>query len=127
MTVAGSIKSEPISSRGRVSPALVGGRRMYVECPSWCVTDHLVEAERCLADVEHRSTLADLLVPGGEEARLLAFARLGLFWEWGVPRVVVGDDSGPLWELSPEQAEDFATQLEEFAAVVRAQARSARE
>lgn len=126
MTLSSS--AVPVST-GRLSPALVNGQRVTVECPNWCVTDHVAENERHLEDVAHRGAPADLVVPGGEpELQLLAFARLGAysFGEDGRPFVVVGNDSEAVAELTAEQAEVFADRLERFAASVRSQARTAR-
>jgi hypothetical protein len=107
----------------------VNGRRIVIECQDWCVTDHVAENERHLEDVAHRGAPVDLVLPGVEsELQLLAYARLGEypFGDGGRPFVVIGDSSGPVAELTPEQAEAFADRLERFAASVRAHARSAR-
>jgi len=111
----------------RLSPALVNGQRIMIECPGWCVTDHVVENERHLEDVAHRGAPVDLMVPG-VVPELLAYVRLGAypFDEGGRPFVVVGNDSEAVAELTPGQAGVFAERLERLAAAVRDQARSAR-
>ncbi|WP_432190179.1 DUF6907 domain-containing protein [Streptomyces sp. Tue6028] len=102
---------------------------MYVECPTWCSTDHVAENVRLLEDLSHSGEAADLAIPGGPGYRLLAHARLGLdpFTEdvsERQPYVLVDNQSEP-FVLRPVEAEVFADRLEVFAARVRALARSA--
>lgn len=117
----------PVSAGHRLSPALVNGQRVTIECPSWCITDHVAENERHLEDVAHKGAPADLIIPGVvPELQMLAYARLGTypFGDGGQPFVVVGNDSEAVAELTPEQAGVFADRLERLAAMVRAYARS---
>ncbi|MEV6547962.1 hypothetical protein AB0M57_04540 [Streptomyces sp. NPDC051597] len=114
----------------RLVPALIHGQRVHLECPIWCVTDHVAENERHLEDVAHAGPLTDLAVPGGDPFyRLLAHARLGL--DNYAPRpedrvpVVVIDDGSEGHHLSPGEADEFADRLIAFAVTVRALARVA--
>ena len=115
----------------RLSPALVNGNRIHIECKEWCVTDHVAENERHLEDVAHAGALTDLVVPGGEPGyRLLAHARLGadLFAPEAQDRApfVVIDDGSEGFHLTPKQAGQFADSLVVFAEEIRALARAAR-
>lgn len=121
----------PVSLDPRIVPALVNGQRVYIECQSWCVTDHVAENERHLEDVAHSGALADLVVPGGEPGyRLLAHARLGADLFAPTPKeqapFVVIDDGSEAFHLSPGEADVFADGLVAFAEKVRALALVAR-
>lgn len=120
-----------VSAEGlRLVPALVGGHRIWIEHPDWCVMDHVAENERHLEDVAHSGSMTDLVVPGGEPAyRLLAHVRLGA--DFFAPRAedrgpfVVIDDESEGHHLTPAQADEFAVRLITFAEAVRALARVA--
>lgn len=97
-TVATVLPAEcsPEAGGPRLRPALVNGLRCWVECPPFCVTDHVAENERHLDDVTHCGAAVDLLVPrqdGGMQ--LLASAR------------VLASDSGTAEERRPMVAVDF--------------------
>ncbi|MFF2475114.1 DUF6907 domain-containing protein [Streptomyces sp. NPDC058066] len=100
----------------------MNGRQIFIECPSWCVTDHVAANERHLEDIEHAGEMTDLVIPGGPGYRLLAHARLG--WNpYGDdadrgPYVVVDDASEP-FVVTPAEASVFADWLEAFAAQLR--------
>ncbi|MFF2475079.1 DUF6907 domain-containing protein [Streptomyces sp. NPDC058066] len=103
-------------SESRIVPASVNGRQISIECPSWCVTDHVAENERYLEDIEHSGELFDLVIPGGSSGyRLLAHARLGadLFALDPVDRrpVVVVDDGSMEFRLTPAEALQHADRL----------------
>ena len=107
----------------RLRPALIDGRRVHLDCPLWCVDDHVAENERHLEDVTHSGAMTDLVVPGGPGYRLLAHARLGSDPFASTPAdrgpyVVVDDQSEP-FILSPAEALVLADRLESFAARVR--------
>lgn len=119
----------PAESTARLSPALVHGQPVWLQCPVWCVTDHVAENEVFLEDVAHSGVMVDLVVPGGEPSyRLLAHARLGA--DSFVPRAedrapfVVIDDGSEGFQLSPAEAEVFADRLVAFAVQVRALGRT---
>lgn len=115
-------------SAPRLRPALVNGRRIHVECPAFCVTDHVADAVRHLEDLEHAGAMSDLVIPGGPGYRLLAHARLGSDPFGGDssrgPYVVVDEGSEPFL-MSPAEAAVFADRLEVFAQRVRALGRVA--
>jgi hypothetical protein len=126
-TLAQTAAAAPVSEP-RIVPALVNGRQVFIECPSWCVTDHVMEDERHLEDIEHSGEMTDLVIPGGPGYRLLAHARLG-FDPYGDdasrgPYVVVDAASEP-FVVSPADAAVFAGRLDAFAERVRSLARSA--
>lgn len=126
--------AEPTSTSTppRLVPALVADKPVWIECPSWCVLDHVAENDRFLEDVYHSGEMADLEVPrfNGDPA-LLAFIRLGLDSfgskpELRMPFLVLEDGagSGDGVYMRPEQAEEFADGLVAFAERVRGMART---
>ncbi|MEU1071892.1 MULTISPECIES: hypothetical protein [unclassified Streptomyces] len=129
-TTRAALAQPSLSPGVRLVPALVHGQRVWLECESWCVLDHVAENERHLEDVAHAGPMTDLVVPGGEpDYRLLAHACL---WsdnfaprpEDRVPVVVI-DDGSEGHHLSPGEAEEFADRLIAFAVAVRALGRAA--
>ncbi|MFD4912819.1 DUF6907 domain-containing protein [Streptomyces virginiae] len=116
----------------RVVPAVVSGSRIYIDCPSWCTVDHVESPEGHLEDVWHGGDYADLKVPRMDKTPdLLAFARLGLEPMDSDPQrrkaFVAVDDGGEGFYMRPDQADEFADNLEAFAARIRAMARTARD
>lgn len=116
----------------RIVPAVVGGNRIYVECPSFCTVDHVASPEGHIEDVWHGGDYAHLNVPRlGKSPDLLAFARLGIDPASSDPAkrtaFVFVDDGGEGYEMSPAQADTFADNLERFAAEIRGMAHTARE
>lgn len=128
-TVSESVTAPPVH---RVVPAVVSGARIFIECPSWCTIDHADSPEGHLVDIWHGSDYADLKVPRMDNTPdLLAFARLGLDpyspkAERRTPFVTV-DDGGEGFDMTPDQADEFAANLEAFAAQIRAMARTAKD
>ncbi|MGW0904987.1 DUF6907 domain-containing protein [Streptomyces sp. NPDC002853] len=115
----------------RLSPALIKGARIYVECPEWCTVDHVAENENHVEDVWHGGEYADLNVPRmNSKPDLLAFARIGIDPLAADPDMreafVMVDDGGTDFYMKPEQAEEFADNLDAFAARIRDMARTAR-
>jgi hypothetical protein len=113
-------------------PAVVCGTRIFIECPSWCTVDHVESAEGHIEDVWHGGDYVDLSVPRiGRDSELLAFARIGIDPVSSDPAkrsaFVFVDDGGEGYEMSPDQADVFADDLERFASQIRAMARTARE
>ncbi|MGQ4355291.1 DUF6907 domain-containing protein [Streptomyces drozdowiczii] len=108
----------------QLRPAVVGGNLVHIECPDWCVIDHVAENEGFLVDVYHGSDSANLMGPTmeGRTAPLL-HARLnadpfGSDSDHQAPHVVV-DDETDLFLMAPAQALKFASNLEAFAAQLR--------
>ena len=115
----------------RISPALVNGQRVWLECPSWCTEDHVAANERHLEDVCHTSGAADLMAPRqGGPAQLLLLTRLiagsGSSPDDRQPLVTVDVDDVNGMYLEPTAADEFADNLMAFAEQVRALARTAR-
>ena len=115
----------------RLVPAVVSGARVFVECPSWCTVDHTEDPNAPLEDVWHSSDYADLQAPHmGSEDDLIAWARLGLDPASSNPGhrkpFIVIDQGDEGSYMSPDHADRFASNLEAFAAHVRAMARIAR-
>jgi hypothetical protein len=130
MTVADApVVAEPaVRLAPVVRPALVNGQQVFVECPSWCVSDHVADSVRHLEDLEHEGRVTDLVVPGGPGYGLLAHARLGsdpFGRDAGRGAYVVVDDQSDPFQLSPEEASVFADRLEAFARQVRGLSRVA--
>ncbi|MCT9092889.1 hypothetical protein N4G70_29050 [Streptomyces sp. ASQP_92] len=118
----------PAGPAARLSPALIHGQPVWVQCPVWCVADHVAENEGFLEDVAHSGAMVDLVVPGGEPSyRLLVHARLGSDPFGPRPEergpFVVIDDGSEGHHLSAVEAEEFAVRLVAFAEQVRARAR----
>ncbi|MFJ3088947.1 DUF6907 domain-containing protein [Streptomyces sp. NPDC086838] len=114
----------------RLRPAMVGGKPIHIECPSWCYLDHVAENEGFLVDVYHCGDSAALMAPrmGGAPQPVL-HARLnadsfGTDVAHQAPHVIV-DDETEFAHMTPDQALEFASNLEAFAAQVRAMAEQA--
>lgn len=116
----------------RLSPALIKGVKILIECREWCTVDHVAANENHVEDVWHAGEYADLNVPrmtGTPE--LLAFARLGVDEQSDEPGMqkpfVFVDDGNAGFYMTPEQASEFADSLGVFAAQVRAMAKTAKD
>ncbi|MFB7707939.1 DUF6907 domain-containing protein [Streptomyces sp. NPDC056105] len=106
----------------------MNGRQIFIECPSWCVTDHVAANEWHLKDIEHAGEMTDLVIPGGPEYRLLAHARLGLDAygdDAGRGPYVVIDDGSEEYRLTPAEALQHADRLIAHVEQVRQLARRA--
>ncbi|MFD5790734.1 DUF6907 domain-containing protein [Streptomyces sp. NPDC127037] len=114
----------------RLRPAMVGGKPVHIECPSWCYLDHVAENEGFLVDVYHCGDTVSLMAPRmGGAAQPVLHARLnadsfGTDVAHQAPHVIV-DDETEFAHMTPEQAREFASNLEAFAAQVRAMAEQA--
>lgn len=115
---------------GSIVPALVDGQTVYIQCEAWCTNDHVRDSQKFLEDIWHSGPFADLEAPHRNGTpSVLAYARLGLdpfasdeamrrpflFVEDGV--------SGEGSYMDAEHADQFADNLEAFAAKVRAMGR----
>lgn len=131
-TVMPEQKTAPAASvTPRLSPALVNGQRIWIECPTWCTEDHVAANERHLEDVCHTSGAADLMAPRqGATPQLLLLTRLiagsGSSASDRQPLVTVDVDDVNGMYLEPADADAFANNLTAFAEQVRALARTAR-
>jgi hypothetical protein len=114
----------------RLSPALVNGQRIFLECASWCTEDHVAANERHLEDVCHSSAVVDLMSPRDSgPARLLAYARVIAGNSDSVedrPQVTIDFDDIQGMYLQAQDADEFADNLIAFAQQVRTLARTAR-
>ncbi|HEY9370398.1 DUF6907 domain-containing protein [Streptomyces sp.] len=117
----------------RIAPALIKGTKVLIECEAWCTVDHVAANENSIEDIWHAGEYADLKVPRmSGTPELLAFARLGVDEQSDEPGMqkpfVFVDDGSAGFYMTPEQAADeFAANLEAFAAQVRAMAKTAKE
>lgn len=110
----------------RLSPALVKGQRILVECPHWCTVDHVADPENFVEDIWHAGNYANLEVPQvNRKDDLFAFARLGFDPEAGITVIHV-DDHSEGFDMSPEQAATFAANLRAFADQIDAMAKTAK-
>lgn len=137
----------PVVSPGhRLVPAAIGRRLeaaqiIYIECPSWCIVDHVSEKQVAVEDIVHSSY--DAL--GGENT---ASVTVGSFLSKGIafelyasvkaetstndPRlhrahIVLDDGSRDDAFLTEDMAEEVADRLDKFAAELRKLARTARQ
>ncbi|MFJ2741854.1 DUF6907 domain-containing protein [Streptomyces sp. NPDC087440] len=128
--------SNPVKPGVRLVPAMIGKvdreQRVYIECPAWCVIDHVAEPETHVEDISHTTGSACIVGmsltktgiihalhstvrtdPSSDDPRLKA------------AHVVVDDESEDAY-MTPDMAEEFADALISFASAVRQQARAAR-
>lgn len=112
----------------RITPALVNGQRIFLECPVWCTEDHVAANERFLEDVCHSSAAVDLMSPRQDgPAKLLAYARVIAGHSGSVedrPQVTVDFDDIQGMYLQAQDADEFADSLIVFAQRVRTMART---
>lgn len=123
--------AEEQSTEVVLRPASVNGHRIYVECPTWCVADHVADNWGAVEDITHVSELVKLSVPGYEAtcdpvatAHLYADPFTSNERERESAVMVNCDPAESMFRLrSPEACEQFAERLEGFAAAVREQGR----
>jgi hypothetical protein len=132
----GTVTPLPATRPGyRLVPALIGTRKSahvaYVECPTWCVEDHLAEPTM-FEDITHTSASEDVgitsfLKPNGD---LLMYAMLQADPAASDPRLRrahIGIEHEGVPDVhTPEMAEAFADDLIAFALQIRSLARTAR-
>lgn len=119
------------STTSRLSPALVRGTRIFIQCPAWCTVDHVDEGANHVEDIWHAGDYADLSVPNMTgKTGLLAFARIGVDEQATEPDMrnsfIVVDEGRDGFYLTPEQADEFADNLAAFATRIREMARIAK-
>ncbi|MEU0786296.1 hypothetical protein ABZ341_32545 [Streptomyces sp. NPDC006173] len=130
-TVAG------ITPGHRLVPAKVGRRNdtstnVYIECPTWCVIDHVNEPEVHVEDVDHSTLSSDVTLHSFDRPGLAHVLMAMLKTDPASPDFrlrqahVLVDDEREVAFLTPETAEQFADELIGFASEVRHLARAAR-
>jgi hypothetical protein len=126
-----TVQASERATETRIVPALIDGQRVFLECPPWCVIDHVKDNQRYIVDVWHSGEFADLEAPRLKSTpSLLAYARLGIdpFSEDAdMRRPFIFVEDGNTAEgsyLNAELAEKFADNLAAFAEKVRAMGRS---
>ncbi|MFI6468750.1 DUF6907 domain-containing protein [Streptomyces sp. NPDC050516] len=125
-----AMPAQPHPAGRRIVPALIDCAPIYVDCPSWCVMDHVAENEGALEDLYHSSDMADLYVasPSPNGPQLVLHVRLNedpfLIRREGRGRNIVVDTGNDPFMLDARQAAEFADDLVALAAQVRAMSRT---
>jgi hypothetical protein len=122
----------------RLVPAKVGRTNdtsviAYVECPLFCIEDHVDEPVRNIEDIVHRGDTASLLVPtfgyGAYPIQMHASVEndpVAADPQYRAAYISVQDAGGSGSHLTPEMAERLADEAVKFASQLRSQARTAR-
>ncbi|MET4670787.1 hypothetical protein [Streptomyces sp. PvR018] len=116
----------------RLRPALVDGVRIWVECPAFCVEDHVASSVKHLADLDHGSEMADVTLTDLDgEVQLLAHVQVSCEPgssnpELRKPHLYVADGGGFDAFVPLDGADAFADGLVAVAQKVRAMVRAAR-
>lgn len=123
----------------RLVPAKIGSTNdtsviAYVECPLFCIDDHVDEPVRNIEDIVHRGDTASLLVPtfgyGAYPIQMHATVEsdpTAMDPQFRDAHITVQDAGGSSYShLTPEMAERLADEAVKFAAQLRNQARTAR-
>jgi len=118
-------------SETRIVPAMIDGQRVFLECPTWCVIDHIRENQRFIEDVWHSGEFADLEAPRRNGTpSLLAYARLGIdpfSRDDAMRRPFLFIEDGSSAEgsyMEADHAEQFADNLVAFAEKIRTMGRA---
>lgn len=123
----------------RLVPAKIGRTNetsviAYVECPLFCIDDHVDEPVRNIEDIVHRGDTASVLVPtfgyGAYPIQMHATIEsdpTATDLQFRAAHITVQDASGSSYShLTPEMADRLADEAVKFAAQLREQARTAR-
>jgi hypothetical protein len=123
----------------RLVPAKVGRTNdtsviAYVECPIFCIEDHVDEPVRNIEDIVHRGDTASVLVPtfgyGAYPIQLHATVEsdpTAQDPQYRAAHITVQDAGGSAYSyLTPEMADRLADEAVKFAAKLRENARTAR-
>jgi hypothetical protein len=123
----------------RLVPAKVGRTNdtsviAYVECPIFCVEDHVDEPVRNIEDIVHRGDTASVLVPtfgyGAYPIQMHATVEsdpTATDPQFRAAYITVQDAGGSAYSyLTPEMADRLADEAVKFAAQLREQSRTAR-
>ncbi|WP_329308374.1 DUF6907 domain-containing protein [Streptomyces microflavus] len=116
----------------RLSPALVDGVKIWVECPNFCVEDHVASSVKHLADLDHGGEMVDVTLTDLDgEVQLLAHVQVSCEPgssnpELRKPHLYVADGGGFDAFVPLDGADAFADGLVAVAQKVRAMVRAAR-
>ncbi|MGW0764638.1 DUF6907 domain-containing protein [Streptomyces sp. NPDC002676] len=107
---------------------------VYIECPTWCDEDHVVESVRAVEDVMHRTGGVNVYVPtfgyGAYPVQLHAWIEsdpVAKDPSFKAAHIAVSDVTGDEGaHITPEMAEKLADDLIGFASELRHLARTAR-
>lgn len=122
----------------RLAPALVGRpghqQRVWVDCPNWCIVDHVELHEFAIEDITHWSKLFGLQVASmldPDTAHCEMFARINSDPAHEDPRmqaahVLVGNGSAEDAFLAPDMADEAGDDLIAFGMRLKEAARVAR-
>jgi hypothetical protein len=140
-TVQGAATVHPfpaIKPGHRLMPARIGrmGRMqtVYVECPVWCTQDHVANWNYDVEDITHYGDMAGMTVPTMLDPDVAHFT-----WSTRVAcdpaapepslraaHVLIDDENPDEARLTPDMADELASELIAFAAQIRSAARTAR-
>jgi hypothetical protein len=106
----------------------------YVECPIFCIEDHVDEPVRNIEDIVHRGDTVSVLVPtfgyGAYPIQMHATVEsdpVAADGQFRAAHITVQDAGGSEYShLTPEMAERLADEAVAFAAKIREAARTAR-
>lgn len=122
----------------RLVPAVIqffgeAARTVWVECPTWCVTDHVADVQLAVEDILHTSRVESLAVATLESPRPAFELRVQIKldpattdWDTRQAHIVVDDGCGEDAFLTPPMADELADRLVAFASQVRQLSRTAR-
>lgn len=115
----------------RLRPALIDGVRIWVECPAFCVEDHVASSQKHLADLDHGGEMVDVTLTDLDgEVQLLAHVQVSCEPgsanpELRKPHLYVADGGGFDAFVPLEGGEAFADGLVAAAERIRAAVRAA--
>lgn len=138
MTNLNTAPAPQVTPGHRLVPATIqffdkAARTVWVECPTWCVTDHVVDVQLAVEDIIHTSKIEDFgigtLEKPGHVFALNAQIQSGPDDpnpQLRQATVVVDDGFGEDAFLTPDMADDLADRMVAFAARIRQLSRTAR-
>lgn len=105
---------------------------VWIECPDWCVTDHVVDVQLAVEDIIHTSRAESLAIatlespsPAFDLHVQIKLDPATTDWHTRQAHIVV-DEGGELAFLTPDMADALADRMVAFAAQVRQLSRTAR-
>lgn len=138
MTNLNTAPAPQVTPGHRLVPATItffddAARTVWIECPTWCVTDHVVDVQLAVEDIIHTSKIEDFgigtLEKPGHVFELNAQIQSGPADpnpQLRQATVAVDDGCGEYAFLTPDMADDTADRLVSFAARIRQLSRTAR-